>query len=112
VGIPAFATITCDLRGAVAVVTLNRPESRNAMSQQMVEELLSCFHELADDAAHTPVCVVVLRAAGTAFSAGGDVRDLAVVASPEASRAAVACLDEFTTTTPLCFPRSFGMNCS
>jgi isohexenylglutaconyl-CoA hydratase len=90
----AFETITCDLQGAVASVTLNRPESRNAMSHQMVEELLSCFHELADDSLYGAIRVVVVRAAGTVFSAGGDVRDLAAVQSPEKSRAAVARLDE------------------
>ena len=93
-GMQAFETITCDLQGAMASVTLNRPESRNAMSHQMVEELLSCFHELADDSRYSTVRVVVLRAAGTVFSAGGDVRDLAALHSPEESRAAVARLDE------------------
>jgi isohexenylglutaconyl-CoA hydratase len=70
-----FATITCEIAGPVATVTLNRPEARNALSQQMVDELLRCFTTLAGEQ-HAGVRAVVLRAAGTAFCAGGDVRDL------------------------------------
>ncbi len=70
-----FATITCEIAGPLATVTLNRPEARNALSQQMVDELLRCFSALAGEE-HAAVRVVVLRAAGSAFCAGGDVRDL------------------------------------
>jgi enoyl-CoA hydratase/carnithine racemase len=86
-----FETITCELRGPVAEVTLNRPESRNAMSHQMVEELLSCFQELAGESCNE-IRVVVLRAAGRVFCAGGDVRDLR--SAGEDDRAAVARMDE------------------
>jgi enoyl-CoA hydratase/carnithine racemase len=85
-----FETITCELKGPVAEVTLNRPESRNAMSHQMVEELLSCFHELAEESC-SDIRVVMLRAAGRVFCAGGDVRDLRSVG--EENRAAIARLD-------------------
>jgi enoyl-CoA hydratase/carnithine racemase len=85
-----FKTITCELKGPVAEVTLNRPESRNAMSHQMVEELLSCFQELAEES-YRDVRVVLLRAAGSVFCAGGDVRDLR--SAGEENREAVARLD-------------------
>lgn len=87
-----FETITCEIRGPVAEVTLNRPESRNAMSHQMVEELLSCFHELAEES-YGNIRVVVLRAAGRVFCAGGDVRDLRSTVEEE-NRGAVARLEE------------------
>jgi len=70
-----FTTITCEIAGPLATVMLNRPEARNAISQEMVEELLRCFAALASEE-HAAVRVVVLRAAGSAFCAGGDVRDL------------------------------------
>jgi enoyl-CoA hydratase/carnithine racemase len=70
-----FATITCEIASPVATITLNRPEARNAMSQAMVEELLRCFTELRSEE-HADVRVVVLRAAGSVFCAGGDVKDL------------------------------------
>lgn len=54
-------------------VTLARPESRNAMSFQMVDELRRVFSELRDDA---ETQAVVLRGAGGHFCAGGDVKDM------------------------------------
>ena len=60
--------------GAVLHITLNRPESRNAMSLRMVMEL-----RLALEAAETggSVRAVVLRGAGGHFCAGGDLKDMA-----------------------------------
>lgn len=88
-----FETITCELAGPTAMITLNRPETRNAMSNGMVQELLSCFHELATEA-FASVRIAVLRAAGTVFSAGGDLRDLQIAHAPEEKLAAIARLDE------------------
>ena len=56
----------------VAVVTLDRPESRNAQNKRMTYEMNAAF----DDAARrTDVKVIVLRAAGPHFSSGHDMRD-------------------------------------
>jgi enoyl-CoA hydratase/carnithine racemase len=89
-----FETITCKLAGPVATVTLNRPDARNAMSHRMIDELLRCFTTLRGPA-HTDVRAVVLRAAGTVFCAGGDLRDLSDTAgSPEAASAVTARTDE------------------
>jgi isohexenylglutaconyl-CoA hydratase len=71
----AFETITCAVEGPVATVSLNRPEERNAMSMAMVEELSRCFTQLRDEM-YRDVRVVVLRAAGEVFCAGGDLRDM------------------------------------
>ena len=71
----AFETITCAIEGPLATVTLNRPEARNAMSQAMAGELLRCFSALSDEI-YREVRVVVLRAAGETFCAGGDLRDM------------------------------------
>jgi isohexenylglutaconyl-CoA hydratase len=71
----AFETITCTMEGPVATITLNRPESRNAMSLAMVEELLRCFTALRD-ITYRDVRVVILQAAGETFCAGGDLRDM------------------------------------
>src|SRR5690606_17276368 len=51
--------------------TLNRPESRNALNAEMVEELSALFDEARADGA---IRAVVLRGAGGTFCAGGDVR--------------------------------------
>ncbi|WIG57376.1 MAG: Methylglutaconyl-CoA hydratase [Ktedonobacterales bacterium] len=87
-----FETITCVVQGPVATVTLNRPEVRNALSNQMVTDLLRCFTTLASEE-YEGVRAVVLRAAGSVFCAGGDVRDLSDFLSTEENRAAIAQLD-------------------
>ena len=61
-------------REGVAIVTLNRPEKRNALSPEMVVRLADCWRAIAADDA---VRVVVVTGAGTqAFSAGGDLGTL------------------------------------
>ncbi len=57
----------------VAVVTLNRPEKRNAVSLQMHHELESVFVDLSND---DDVRSIVLTGAGDAFCAGGDVEGM------------------------------------
>jgi hypothetical protein len=61
-------------------VTLNRPESRNAMSFAMVRELTAVFTSLQDDRS---VRAVVLRGAGGNFCAGGDIKDMAAARGAE-----------------------------
>jgi enoyl-CoA hydratase/carnithine racemase len=56
--------------GGVAVLTLNRPEKRNALSIEMRFELASLFEELAADSG---VGCLVLTGAGSAFCSGMDV---------------------------------------
>ncbi|HEX4869928.1 MAG TPA: enoyl-CoA hydratase-related protein [Moraxellaceae bacterium] len=55
-------------------VTLNRPDSRNAMSLQMTQELRAVFDAIAGSEA---IRAVVLRGAGGHFCAGGDIKDMA-----------------------------------
>ena len=54
-------------------VTLARPDVRNAMSFEMVDELRKTFASLRDD---HDIQAVVLRGAGGHFCAGGDVKDM------------------------------------
>jgi enoyl-CoA hydratase/carnithine racemase len=56
-----------------AIVIMNRPERRNALSLEMMEELLDCFEALGRS---TDVGAVILAGAGPAFSAGHDLREL------------------------------------
>ena len=65
----------------VWTITLNRPESRNAMSLQMVRELRSV---LAEAQASADARVLVLRGAGGHFCSGGDIRDMAAALGREA----------------------------
>jgi enoyl-CoA hydratase/carnithine racemase len=68
----AYETIEVEARGAVEVLTLNRPEALNALSQALVGEL----DDYVDSLFGRPeVRVVVLRGAGRAFCAGLDIKE-------------------------------------
>lgn len=67
-------TLLHQQEGAVLFVTLNRPETRNAMSLEMVGELLTTLRQAEADAS---VRVVVLRGAGGHFCSGADLKDMA-----------------------------------
>ena len=54
----------------VSVITLNRPDKLNAISAELLEELLAAFHRADRDAATS---VVLLRAEGRSFCAGYDI---------------------------------------
>lgn len=58
--------------GAVATVTLNRPDALNALSRALRMEIVRVFDELASDA---EVRAVVLTGAGRAFTAGVDLKE-------------------------------------
>ena len=62
--------ITIENRGAVEVVSLNRPDRLNAMNEPLIRALLDYFTGLQD---RLDVRVVVLRAEGRAFCAGLDL---------------------------------------
>lgn len=65
-------------QGRVALVTLNRPEARNALSYAMRGELRGTLAELDEDPS---VGAIVLTGADPAFCAGFDLRELAKVAT-------------------------------
>jgi enoyl-CoA hydratase/carnithine racemase len=67
-----FLTLATD--GPVAVVTLNRPQRRNALSLGLMRELLACLDEVA--ARPREIRAVVLAAAGEVFSSGHDLKEM------------------------------------
>jgi enoyl-CoA hydratase/carnithine racemase len=58
--------------GSAAVLTMNRPERRNALSLELMRELGAALA----DAGESDAAAVILRAEGPAFSAGHDLREL------------------------------------
>ena len=67
-----YETLKLDQESDVLWLTLNRPNSLNALNRKMVEELRDCFSNLAV----TPSTrLVVLRGAGRAFCAGADLKE-------------------------------------
>lgn len=67
------AAVAVEREGEIALVTMNRPEKRNALSLQMMRELDGALGELATD---PEVRAVIVRGEGAAFSAGHDLREL------------------------------------
>jgi isohexenylglutaconyl-CoA hydratase len=72
--LPETQALKLERHGAILTVLLNRPESRNAMSQQLVNELGNVFAAIASDLS---IRGVVLRGAGGHFCAGADIKDMA-----------------------------------
>lgn len=74
-------TLTLEHDGPLAIVTLNRPEKRNAISTPMMEEIVAVLDELERDDSR----VVILTGAGKAFCSGMDLEALQAIAgqSPE-----------------------------
>jgi enoyl-CoA hydratase len=70
--------IVVERRGAVAIVTFNRPEAMNALSRALRVELAKTFAELDADES---VRAIVLTGAGKAFTAGLDLKELGAGAS-------------------------------
>lgn len=65
-------TVLYEVRDEVAFITLNRPEARNALSRQLMDELTAAFARAGVDPA---VRVVILAGAGKAFCAGVDLKE-------------------------------------
>ena len=72
--LPTFPTLLVNIRNRVATVTLNRPQTLNAVDVQMTEDLEKLVAWLAGH--EQQVRVVLLTGAGKAFCAGDDVREL------------------------------------
>jgi len=68
----AYETLQLEHDGAIATITLARPEKRNAISSKMTEEIVSALEEAEKNAAR----VVILTGSGKAFCAGMDLEGL------------------------------------
>lgn len=66
-----YETILVERRGRVEWITLNKPERKNPLGAQMVNELLYALDAAKED---DEVRVIVLTGAGNAFSAGADLK--------------------------------------
>ena len=67
----AFRLVKSELRDGVATLTLNRPDTMNALNEEMVDQLHRAFKAAAGDA---NVRGIVIAGSGKAFVAGADVR--------------------------------------
>jgi enoyl-CoA hydratase/carnithine racemase len=67
---PELSTLSIEIEGEIGTLTLERPKALNAMSPEMIGELVLASAWLADRA---PLRGLIVTGAGRAFSAGGDV---------------------------------------
>ena len=68
----SYNTVQLAYDGGVATITLNRPEKRNAISFELIDDLL---HAL-DEVAKSDAIVLIVTGAGKAFSSGMDLDNL------------------------------------
>ena len=68
-----FETITLERKERIAVVTLNRPDSLNALNALVMSETVAAFEEVDRDSS---IAVSVLTGAGRAFAAGADIKEM------------------------------------
>ncbi len=76
-----YAHILVETRGAVTLVTLNRPQALNALSSAVLEDLIAAFS--AFEADETQRCAVLTGAGDKAFAAGADIKEMADKPSSE-----------------------------
>jgi len=68
-----YDNILVERRGAVGIVTLNRPQALNALNAGLITELGRAFDELEGDVA---IAAIVLTGSERAFAAGADIKEM------------------------------------
>jgi enoyl-CoA hydratase/carnithine racemase len=68
-----YQSISFETEGQIARVTLNRPQRRNALSLELMTELIECFNEIGRDRS---LHAVILDAAGKVFCSGHDLSEM------------------------------------
>jgi 2-(1,2-epoxy-1,2-dihydrophenyl)acetyl-CoA isomerase len=74
-----YENVQLELRGAIGLLTLNRPESLNALTVEMAEDFMAAVREAQDGGARA----IVVTGQGRAFSAGGDIKQMQEIAAKE-----------------------------
>ena len=68
-----YENIIAETRGAVGIITLNRPKALNALNAQLIDELNHALSGFQEDAA---IGCVVIAGNDKAFAAGADIREM------------------------------------
>jgi 2-(1,2-epoxy-1,2-dihydrophenyl)acetyl-CoA isomerase len=66
----AFNTLICEHDGPIASITINRPQSRNAITEEMCAEMYAAVQRVSNSNAR----VLILRGAGNDFCVGADLK--------------------------------------
>lgn len=89
----AYQTLSFELQDRFAVVTLNRPDRRNALSLELMSELTACLDNVGRDPG---IRAVILAAAGKVFCAGHDLSEMVARSAEEYRRIFDVCTDMMT----------------
>lgn len=73
----SYSTLTLTHEGALALITLNRPEKRNAISYELIDDVLQALGEVEQ----SPAQIVILSGFGKAFCSGMDLDNLRSITS-------------------------------
>jgi len=68
----SFETVNYELKDSVALITLNRPDALNSLSQQLTKDLRAAVDKTIEDKARA----AILTGSGRAFCAGGDLKEM------------------------------------
>ena len=71
----SYETILTETRGAVTLITLNRPKALNALNGQVLDDLIAAF--AAYEADDSQRCAVLTGSGEKAFAAGADIKEMA-----------------------------------
>src|SRR5712692_232882 len=94
--IPSDPVLRRETDGAVALLTLNRPASRNSLSEALLTELIDALASIGSD---TSIRAVIIAAEGPAFCSGHDLKELtARRADPDGGRGFFTALWDQCTT--------------
>ncbi len=70
----SYETLLVEQRGAVTLITINRPQALNALSSQVLEDLIDAFARFEADASQG--CAVITGAGDKSFVAGADIKEM------------------------------------
>ena len=68
-----YSNLVVEIKNKIATITLHRPEKRNALSSELMNELIDCLEKLRNNAR---VHVLIIKGAGAAFCSGHDLSEL------------------------------------
>jgi len=75
---PIVLPILLEERGAISIITLNRPAQFNSLTQAVMDEMADIVAQLRE---HGELCVLIVTGAGGVFSAGADLKEVAALDS-------------------------------
>jgi enoyl-CoA hydratase len=78
--IPDYRNLLVERRGAVGIITLNRPQALNALNAELISELASALDDFERDAG---IGAIVLSGSEKAFAAGADIKEMVTKSYPE-----------------------------